>query len=749
MREIYDWVPWFRELSKKIEDGGEAYLIEKANEVDWGNSHRLLEYGDENIDPFSFFYFLASKNTKNFREPVYHSVHSVFDIEGEPPKTGGEDTFVIPTPSGINVLFHDATNFHPDLLWRLFRQAAKDKPNIQAEDFYAVLKINKVAVPKLTQTLFLINPCHFIPIDHLFKLLIGEYNQSLRKDTDINKQIEAQLTELTNSISAENGWNFYKNEIERVRQTFPGCHQYEINLFLFYFQPDKIELGRNFYQISTIAYNDGVDHWNDFEKNNWVFTGGPGSNEYSYPLEDPEPGDIILVRTGEYRGRAIGIVEKNDYANKGYNKDGKIHVLWINKTENEFPTRTGVRVGFSKVGADYEIYKSFRKITKYLPTFEFIERLTQETVEEDPTSYPTGQEQKQEIMENHHPLNQILYGPPGTGKTWNTVNHAVAIIEGKPVDDYEEDKDRKMIKKRFKELKDAGQIEMVTFHQNYAYEDFIEGIRPVLSREQKTEDVEQEDKRDIKYKLSEGIFKRIANCAEENRAEEKNYVLIIDEINRGNIAKIFGELITLIEESKRLGNHDEATTVLPYSKKSFGAPNNLYIIGTMNTADRSIALLDTALRRRFDFVEMMPDPEHSGISKDIQGVNCQGLLEKINERIRILHDRDHQIGHTYFLDVKNLDSLAKTFKNRIIPLLQEYFYDNWEKIDLVLNKNGFIQESGVNEGLFKASEFVDTEHKIYELLSANDDKWQDPDSYINIYQTPKQSSQEGQENQNA
>ena len=357
------------------------------------------------------------------------------------------------------------------------------------------------------------------------------------------------------------------------------------------------------------------------------------------------------------------------------------------------------------------------------------------------------QEEKTKTMK--HPLNQILFGPPGTGKTWNTVNHAVAIIEGNPVDDYEEDKDREKIKKRFNELKEAGQIEMVTFHQNYAYEDFIEGIRPVLSGEQKTGDGEQEDKRDIKYELSEGIFKRIAKCAEKNRAEGKNYVLIIDEINRGNIAKIFGELITLIEESKRLGSHDEATTVLPYSKKPFGVPNNLYIIGTMNTADRSIALLDTALRRRFCFVEMMPDPRHSEISQDVQGVNCQELLGKINERIRILHDRDHQIGHTYFIGVNDMTSLARTFQNRIIPLLQEYFYENWEKIDLVLNKNGFIQESGVNEGSFKTSEFVDTERKIYELLPANDDKWQDPGSYIDIHQTPKRQSQEGQENQNA
>ena len=740
MKEIYSWVLWFRKLAKKIEDGGEAYLIEKAKEVDWGNKRSLLGFGDENIDPFSFFYFLASKNTKKFREPVYHDVHRVFGIKGEPPKTAGEDTFVIPTPSGINVLFHDASDFHPDLLWRLFRQAAKDKPDIQAEDFDAVLKINKVAVPKLTQTLFLINPCHFIPIDHRFKLLIGQYNQNLRKEPDINKQIETELTKLTNSISAENGWNFYKDKMESVRQTFPGCHQYEINLFLFCFQPDKIELGRSFYQISTNVYNDGNDRWPDFEKNNWVHTGGPGSNK-PYPLKEPKPGDIILVRTGEYRGRAIGIVEKNDYADRGYFEDGKIHVVWINKTENNFSERTGVRDGFSKVGADYQIYNSFRNITEYTPTFEFIESWTENSVEEETGPYPSDHEQETKTMEQHHPLNQILYGPPGTGKTWTTVNHAVAIIKNWPVEKLLEKEKREAIKKRFDDelANDKGQIDMVTFHQNYSYEDFIEGIRPVLSgRDNEAGNKELADKGDVRYELSPGVFKKIVKRAENDK--EHNYVLIIDEINRGNIAKIFGELITLIEESKRLRKKDAATATLPYSKESFGVPNNLYIIGTMNTADRSIALLDTALRRRFYFIEMMPEPEHPEISKNVDGVNCQQLLSVMNERIRILHDREHQIGHTYFMDVSDMDSLAKTFKNRIIPLLQEYFYDNWEKIDLVLNKNGFIQKINLDYSFLQGSDLVDPERKLYELLREDDNRWQEADRYKKIYQRTTEST---------
>ena len=301
---------------------------------------------------------------------------------------------------------------------------------------------------------------------------------------------------------------------------------------------------------------------------------------------------------------------------------------------------------------------------------------------------------------NRPSLNRILYGPPGTGKTFDAVSEAVKAIDGTA------DDDRKQLKDRFNRLRKEDRVEFVTFHQNYAYEDFIEGIRPVLDGEK------------LRYELRDGIFKQIAKRASED--PNNGYVLIIDEINRGNIAKIFGELITLIEPSKRLGEEDEAKATLPYSQESFGVPANLHLIGTMNTADRGIALLDVALRRRFDFVERMPEADHDGIAENIEGVNGRDLLRAINGRIVEKLDRDHQIGHTYLMGVKTLEALKRAFQNQVVPLLQEYFYDDWEKIRGVLNDNAFITKRG-------------TEHPVFDVLGRDDGRWLQAESYRAIY----------------
>ena len=186
----------------------------------------------------------------------------------------------------------------------------------------------------------------------------------------------------------------------------------------------------------------------------------------------------------------------------------------------------------------------------------------------------------------------------------------------------------------------------------------------------------------------------------ENKSNEK-FVLVIDEINRGNISKIFGELITLIEPSKRAGQAEALTIRLPYSQDEFTVPDNLYIIGTMNTADRSLAMMDTALRRRFDFVEMIPDI--SALKNcSVKGIKIDELLRIMNGRIETLYDREHTLGHAFFIPVKEYcddeneeaawQTLQSIFKNKILPLLEEYFFEDWEKIRLVLGDNQKLTE---------------------------------------------------------
>ncbi len=219
--------------------------------------------------------------------------------------------------------------------------------------------------------------------------------------------------------------------------------------------------------------------------------------------------------------------------------------------------------------------------------------------------------------------------------------------------------------------------EFLTFHQSYSYEDFIEGIKPALADT------------DIEYTIEEGLFLKMCNKARSDSSN--NYAIFIDEINRGNISSIFGELITLIEDDKREGKPNEIKATLPYSKKLFSVPNNLYIIGTMNTADRSVEALDTALRRRFSFIEMNPEPQKlSEPGYKCIGIDLEQLLISINGRIEKLLDKDYCIGHSYFMAIKNpekpLDDLKQIFQNKILPLLQEYFYGDWGKIMLVVGK---------------------------------------------------------------
>lgn len=319
------------------------------------------------------------------------------------------------------------------------------------------------------------------------------------------------------------------------------------------------------------------------------------------------------------------------------------------------------------------------------------------------------------VGEKKASLNLILYGSPGTGKTYETIKKALEILDKAFLD--ANVKDRKKLKERFDDLRKEEKIAFTTFHQSFSYEDFIEGIR--------ANTVEG----GIEYKIEDGVFKRIARLAEQQA--KSDFVIIIDEINRGNPSNIFGELITLIEPSKRAGEPEALSVTLPYSKKEFSIPNNLYIIGTMNTADRSLALMDTALRRRFHFEEMMPKPELlRGIIVD--GVNVELLLARMNKRITALYDRDHTLGHAFFMSLTNDSPLAKlreVFERQILPLLQEYFFEDWNKIRLVVG-NALIVTENVEADLFESSPEGLVNSKSYRI---NLDALDDPKTYMRIY----------------
>ena len=300
------------------------------------------------------------------------------------------------------------------------------------------------------------------------------------------------------------------------------------------------------------------------------------------------------------------------------------------------------------------------------------------------------------------PVNRILYGPPGTGKTYTSMAEAVALADGLGTDDplLKPEARRKLIA-RYEELGELGRIGFVTFHQSYGYEDFVEGLRPASGRAD-----------GLALEVVPGVLRRMAAAAERS---DDPHVLVIDEINRGNISKIFGELITLIEPDKRIGGENPVRVLLPYSGadgSGFCLPPNLHILGTMNTADRSIALLDTALRRRFTFREMAPDPT---VLSKVVNIDLPAVLTAINDRIEFLIDREHRIGHAFFMGCASKPDVDAVMRDKVIPLLQEYFFEDWSRLAAVLGDAG--NKTGNGEGGFLAW------HRLVCPLGSGEERW--------------------------
>lgn len=320
MKEIYAWVDWFEELSAKIAANEPGYLVDNAKQIPWNwdkqtkspvFENALFNFGDENIDPFSFLYSIASKaSTLDNARRVYTEVSNVFELTSKL-NFESSDNFVFPTPR-FNLLFHGGeANFKPDLLWSFFRSVVTNPDSIEGTQFEQILSIKNVAIAKLTQTMFLISPRKFLPRDqHTEKVLLGSYNGS--------------------SIPTVPSLKSYKDWLQQVHYTFPSCDLFELNFLVYLLSTNMISLNTSrFFQVSTNVYGDGTDYWEECRDNHWIYVGGPGKKS-PYPLTEPSTGDIFLVRMGQRETKGIGLVYKNDYEEE-FQADHRVHLIWINK----------------------------------------------------------------------------------------------------------------------------------------------------------------------------------------------------------------------------------------------------------------------------------------------------------------------------------------------------------------------------------------------------------------------------------
>ena len=390
-------------------------------------------------------------------------------------------------------------------------------------------------------------------------------------------------------------------------------------------------------------------------------------------LTDESTADKLVVKedNDELSLEELGNILSDMYNAPGANKTTAIHMFGVKYGElikkNNYTALALVQAAGINESYHAEISKGvriFEAIQANTYGIKFYDGEEIEDKQEDSSLKKKTLPQRKQREGKIHPLNSILYGAPGTGKTYATPEYSLAIIHNRPIDDSEKDQTaRAAVMEEYNGLIEDGRIVFTTYHQNYGYEDFIQGLRP--------------DTRNggLSFKNVDGVFKTIVDRAITD--QENDYVIVIDEINRANISKVFGELITLIEDDKRWGELNQTSASLP-SGEIFAVPNNLYIVGTMNSSDKSISLIDAALRRRFEFIEQRPN---SSLIKDAK---TKAIFEKLNEKlVSELDSTDLLVGHSYFIGKTELD-LEKIFNNKIIPLLYEYFYDNRKKVASIL-----------------------------------------------------------------
>jgi len=871
----FAWMDFYSELATALLEfaNDRKPLIEKVKAIYANAGMKLPTLERDNnivdIDPFTVFGLFNKGITNDNRIAILNQIKKLFNISASVP-TDFDGIPVLNNMSATFYYFSDGRGEKDiDNLWTLF-QYAISYADTQEDEAKFVAAFDTVVAQKgvswnITMGLYWIRPMTFINLDARNRKLLENNQSRFKPDIDIIKMLKRM-------VSAEN----YLLLMDKTKVTMSEYKSFpELSLDAWKMSTEDSEA---FYGEDSSYWPTLAEYDPKLSKEDW--------KKYLLEVEIPHhPSPMKMLK---------GIIELGGEASckQLANKFGGHPSVYVGCTTNFGrrvkkyfnlpPCMDGEQERFfpfpfyGKAIDDEEGHSYIYKIRPQL-----LAALKEVDLSKFNPNYEEGEEEMIDVA-----MNTILYGPPGTGKTYNTVVYAVAIIENKPVASIKAESYSAVLE-RYNAYKADGLIEFTTFHQSYGYEEFIEGIKPVMDSD--------DEHSDIQYSIEDGLFKAFCNkasmpatkkanvdlglnktptiwkvslwstgdnptrteCLENghirigwddygpditddtdfsenggknvlnsfiykmkvgdivfscyssttidaigvvtgdyewcngqfddglNRMrkvnwivkginediveinggstmtlstvyklkvsladamaliqkhlpatvqmdDKRNQVFIIDEINRGNISKIFGELITLIESSKRIGQAEGMKAKLPYSQQLFGVPDNVYIIGTMNTADRSIATIDTALRRRFRFKEMMPDAEVlSGISVD--DISISDMLSRMNKRIAVLYDREHTIGHAYFIPLRDnptIEQLAEIFENAIVPLLQEYFYEDYEKIRLVLGDNNkdnkdeqFIVavENDYNE-LFGSTDIGFDDSVTYEINRAAFDK---------------------------